>query len=327
MLAPEVQWLQELLEQEEWGKVLKVAPQLLLRGGFSVADLAEINYAISRSRAYTQDLFGAIPAGLLARKLALDNGYYDLFARATLVLGVCYIRTRQYETGRQCLREYLEHLPRYGPARQLAGHVWHNLGMASKATGKPEEALRYFERAKGLYQQSGDVHWQFIVLRTMFECCLDVTLADARSVLQEMRRFIRQSPVGEKQRPEYLWCRARYAQKTGAHRWAAALCVLGLNDANKDLPITFHLNLTLSQSLAAMGESKDALRFALAARLVAIEDKAYDREFLATEAMYNLLSAYGYNLFHELNVEYAERGLDLHPFVGAGILAEGRTVQ
>lgn len=323
-MAPEVQWLRELLKQEDWQKALKVAEQLLVRGGYSALELAEINYAVCRARAHSQELLGAIPAGLLAEKLAADQGNWDLFGRAALVVGVCYIRTRRCVEGRDHLLQYFHHFDKYSDAREIEGRVWQNLGMAYYHQGRLQEAIGLFQRARAFHGEHGDLELLYVTDRHLVMCYLDVDMDKVSQVLRELRAYRRKYPADQVLKLEYLWCRAIYALRTGAHGWAASFCLSGLMCQEKSAAGEFHLKMTLSEALAGLGSYKDALGYALSARITALQARHYDLEFLATEAMYNLMASHGGNLIHELDAEYLGVGLDISPYLDTIALPERR---
>lgn len=327
MVAAEVQWLQELLEQEEWDKVLQVSQLLLLRGGYTAVDYAWINYAICRARAFRQELHQAIPPGELARRLSLDTEQWDLLGKVLLVLGVSYTRTRAYDKSLFTLYSYFEHSNKYGPSLKLSGRIWHNIGLTLVRLGRASEAVDAFHRARKAYQlHQDDPYWFCRATQELVECCLEaqVQLGAIPALLADLRSYVTRYPTMQDSYAGYYLSRAQYAYQVKAYRWAASLCLAGLNQANKSPSTEFKLNLFLSRCLSAIGEYKDALGYALAARMVAIRVQAFDLEFIAIEMMYDLISTHGISLIQALDQDYLEQGLDMAPFVSLSVLPERR---
>ncbi len=325
MLALEVQWLKELVDQEQWDQALKVAGQLIVRGGYTGVEYAEINYAICRSKAHCQELHEAIPSGELCRRLCLDSGEWDLLGKVLLVLGVIYIRIRSYQRALATLNEYFEHAPRYLTVGKLAGRVWHNIGNALVRLGQFDEAVRALNQAREAYRLTeDDVVLYHQVTQLLVDCCLEVNLSAIPSLLSELRTNALHHSEVRDSRPRYFFARARYAYRLGAYRWAASLCLAGLLEPNKYGWTEVHLNLMLSKCLAAIGHCKDALGYALAGRMAAIQKRAFDLEFIAIEAMYDLMSKHGTALLHSLDQDYLQQGLDMMPLVGGSAISERR---
>ncbi len=322
MLALEVQWLKELLDQEQWDKVLQAAEQCLRRGGYSAAEYAEINYAICRARAFRQELLQAIPPGELARRLSRDTGQWDLLGKTLLVLGVAYWRTRSYDRALSTLYGFFEHNSHYTTAQTLAARVWHNIGHTLIRTGQAAEAAGALRRACNEYQSLNDVDGFTAAAQHLVECCVETSLPEARTVLAAMRATGTQHPSQYNGRAVYFLGRARCARQVGAFKWAAALCLAALAEERKSLYIEFHSNLVLSGCLAALGDNKNALGHALAARMIAANGKIYDLEFMAIEAMYDLMSGPDNTALQALDADYLEQGLDMTPFFGASSLPE-----
>lgn len=324
MLAAEVLWLKQLLDEGQWDKVLKVSEQLVRRGGYAAVDYAEINYAICRARAFRQETQRAIPAGELAKRLCLDTQQWDLLGKVVLVLGVSYNRMRSYDRSLATLYEYFGYMNQYETAQSLVGRVWHNIGHNLFGTGRVREAADAFRRAREGYRQTGDEHWYFYATHELVECLLSTDLSAVPALLAELRSFLHTHPTILDCRPSYYLRRARHALHVKAHWWAASLCLSGLAGPPVHAEVKFKLHLTLSEALAALGDYKDALGHALAARMEAIRCSYFNLEFLAVEAMYDLMSKQGESVIQALDEDYLQQGLDMVPFVGGTVLPERR---
>ncbi len=317
MLAPEVQWLKKLLAEEQWSKVLDVAGQILVIGRFTPVEYAEINYAVCRARAFRQELLQSIPPGELARRLCQDTQQWDLLGNVLLTLGVAYFRTRSHKAALLTFSSYFDHMDKYTTAHKLSGRVWHNIGNALVNGGQITEATAAFRRAREMYKRNQDdpAYYDQATL-VLIDCYLETDIAAVPPLLSELRRNARGESAIPGSLSKYLLARARYAYCRGAFRWAASLCSTGLAAPVKYEWAEFKLNLTLSQCMSAIGEFKDALGYALAARMTAIRSQAFDLEFTAIEAMYDLISVHGTSLVRTLGNEYHEQGMDLVPLLG-----------
>ncbi len=322
MLALEVQWLNQLLDQGDWAKSLKVAEQLLLRGEYTTKEFAVINYALCKSRAHRQELIESIPPGELAKRLCLDTKQWDLLAKVILLLGVSYGRTRSYGPALSTLYEYFKYQSNYSASHNLISHIWHNIGNVQRKCGRTDEATDAFRRARLAYKDQGDSQGYNTVTQHLLECYLESSLSEVPTLLSELRRYATSHLSEPDSQARYFLSRALYAYQMKAYHWAASLCVAGLAEPNKATYTEFNLNLTLSKCLSAMGNYKDALGYALAARLTAIRTRFFELEFIAIEAMYDLMSSQGSNLLIALDNEYLQQGLDMMPFVGSSVLHE-----
>ncbi len=322
MLAPEVQWLEKLVDQEQWDKILQVTEQIVRRGGHTTVEYAHINYAVCRARAHRQELIHAIPAGELCRRLCQDTNQWDLLGRVLLVLGVAYGRSRSYSAALSALYDYFTYQSKYRAARHLLGHVWLNIGNVLYNSGGVAEARKAFQRAREEYQSLKNPEGHHTATQLLLECYLQVELRAVPALLAEMRAYAANYPSQQNSRAGYYLARARYAYRVGAYKWAGSLCVAGLAEPNKSTLTEFDLSLLLSSCLAAAGDHKNALGYALSARLKAIHANTFDLEFVAIEAMYDLMSKHGASLLQALDREYLEQGLDMIPFVGGFSLPE-----
>ncbi len=319
--------LSQLLEDGEYEKCLKAAEQQLFRGGYTIAQLAQLNMVICRCRIGMQDPYGAVPSGLLASKLARDVGDWDTLGRSLLNLGTALVAIRQYDQALHHLYSYFEHVLHYGTARKLEGAVWKSIGVAHQRKLDSIQALEALNRARDWFMKKGIDHSAFTCTHDILNTHLQLVEAEAVDTLKPVvsllayeRTIARKYPNDSYYAATHLLDRASvYYQEGRIGR--AIICAMKSMEARKDDYLTtFHGHMVLHRCTKALGNAKQALGYALAARVAAMSAKHFELEFLASQAMADVIKKQGIQIVRELDEEYQAMGIDLSQYIAPSLL-------
>lgn len=316
-----VAYLEELLSSNEYEKVLQLAEHMLGLPIDSAEELAQINHAICQARLALGEPLGAVPAGQMAAKLARDGQLFDLLGEVLLGLGQAHLAVRQYELALAVLFEYFEYQHRYGAAYRLQGNVWLEIGRANLRQGDAKQADWAFRRGLEAARTAADEGLAHRCRQGALEAGLQMgSLEHLPWLIAESGRYVRLHPADVESRVVYWRDKARYAQAKGRHERAVDLALRALDEGRGRLELQFGCHMVLCRSAAALGHHKDALGFALAARMAAIDCRRFELEFEAAEVMFELIRSHGTGLLQELDAEYLSHGLDLTRYVSESAL-------
>lgn len=316
-----MQFLEEMIERGECTACLSAAESLLRAGGNSLSDLASINLAISRCRLRLDDYHAALAPALLARKIARDIQDYRLLGRACWVIASVYGYTHQYEQMTRACYEYFEMVPLgYSIPRDEAA-IWENLGRGKLFGEAFVEAVRCFERALEKYRLAGDSSAAFRTLWWMSQALLSSgDHARCRTVLRECLTYSHRLPRSHWGCQAVLLARSELAVAEGHMERAAILAHRALSGESKQGK--YKAYMLLHRVSLYYQEYKDAIGYALAARVTALEARRYDLEYEAAEAMLTVVGQTGADLMSELDAEYLSTGVDLTRYVPSNVLKE-----
>ena len=307
--------LARMLDNQEYQECLDKAESLLLVGELAVDEQAVVYHAICRSRISFQDYFGAAEAGRSAVEAARRAAAYDTLGRALLDLGVAQVHIRKYETAVETFSNYLLCRAQYDQALQHEGKVLFNLGVTFRRLDRYDEALHYALAARHWYVQHGDLPSADEARRSAVATLLLAGRLDqAEPLLAEGDAY----QHGEDDRPamlEHMLQRAELALYRGDHSRSIEMAFAALEAAEGNLALQSRSHIMLCQNALAMERWKDALGFALAARVAAIDGRFYDLEFEASHLMFGLLHSQGFDLLRELDREYFAIGLDICHYI------------
>lgn len=316
-----------LLEDGEFKKCLRLAEQLMLRGGWSLSEMATINLAICRCRLGMQDPYGAIAAGMLAVKLAKDTGEHDLLGRALLNLGTAYVGIRQYDQALQQFYTYLDFLPQYDEARRLEGAIWRHIGVTHQRKLESTQALEALNRARAWFAHRSIDYSTFACGHDMINTYLQLnetdpltSLESVKELLAQQKTLARRNPLEPYYRGTYLLDLAAYYHHEGRLARARVAANKALEVYKGDRVHAFHCHLVLHRCAIDKGEARQALGHALAARIQAVEGRFYELEFLASQAMADVIREQGPDMVRKLDQEYLAQGVDLGQYLSPSIL-------
>lgn len=321
-----VEYLVQLMEEGEFEKCLRLSEQLLLKGGMTLAEMAKVNLVICRCRLGLQDSYGAVNSGLLAVKLARDLKEWDILGRALLNVGTAYMGTRQYDRALEHFYGYMEHVHMYETARRFEGAIWRSIGVAHQRKLESAQAVDALNRAFQWFTKQGADHSAFSCIHDLVHTHLQVRRTKGASLdlvpplLEEERRLARKYPADPFFQGIYLYDRATYYLR--AKRYPRAMvCAMKVLDMSKgDHQLTSNAHIVLYECSRDLGDIKQALGYALAARVEAIRGKHYDLEFIAAQAMADIIRHKGTDAIRELDVEYQAMGVDLGQYLSPQLL-------
>lgn len=322
-----VESLMRLMEDGEYASCIRLAEMQLLQGGFTLSELAKVNLVVCRSRLGLQDAQGAIPPGLLAIKLARDTGEWDVLGRALLNVGTAFISIRQYSQALHHLYSYFEHLHRYSSSARFEGAVWRHIAVAHQRKLESSQAVDAFRRACSWYARQGMDHSLFNCTHDLIATYLQQAeqgakdwLEPVKELLQSQRQIARKYPTETYYQGYYMWeLAARYRQE-GRYRRAMVGALKAMEIHKDDPELAFHCHMLLHECSKVLGDGKQALGYALAARVEAVRARHYELEFLASQAMAEVIRQKGSRVVQELDDEYQQLGIDLRQYLSPSLL-------
>ncbi|MFZ5816879.1 MAG: hypothetical protein ACOY93_16555 [Bacillota bacterium] len=316
-----------LLEEGEFKKCLRLAEQLMLKGGWSLSEMATINLAICRCRLGIQDPYGAIAAGMLAVKLARDSGEYDLLGRALLNLGTAYVGIRQYDQALQQFYSYLDFLPQFNEARRLEGAIWKHIGVTYQRKLESEKALEALTRAREWFSDRGIDYSTFTCTHDLINTYLQMHETDPMTSLDPVRELLAQQREIARRNPRETYFEGTYLLDLAAFYLHEGRIARAMVAANKGMEVhrgdrihTFHCQLLLHRCAMEKGDARRALGHALAARVQAVDGRFYELEFLASQAMADVIKQQGPDVVRQLDEEYLAMGVDLGQYLSPWVL-------
>lgn len=322
-----IEYLVKLMEAGEYQKCLRHSEQQLLRGGMTIAELATLNMVICRCRIGNNDSYGAINSGLLAAKLARDIGDWDTLGRSLLNVGTAYMGTRQHDLALHQLYSYFEHLHKYVVARRFEGAVWKSIGIAHQRKQESDQAIIALERARQWFLKQEVEHSAFTCTHDLINTYLQrhrvkpkATLEPVNDLLKAEKALVAKFPKETYYRGIYLNDKANFYLRSGRlHR--AIVCAMQAMELRKgDHQLAFHSHMILYECSRLMGDAKQALGYALAARVAALQGKHYELEYIAAQAMVDIIKEQGTKVVQELDAEYRAMGIDLSQYVTPAML-------
>lgn len=320
-------YLVRLMEDGEYQKCLRLAEQQLLRGGMSLSEMAQLNMVICRCRLGLQDSYGAIPSGLLAVKLARDIGEWDILGRALLNVGTAYVGARQYDEALQHFYGYFEHLNRYTTAQRFEGAIWKSIGTAHQRKLETRQAIDAFERARRWYSRRSVDHSVFTCTHDLINTYLQASeqnpefhLDSVTNLLKDEKAIARRNAGETYYLGTYLLDQASWYLRQERIGRAMVSAMKALEVRKGDHQLAFHCHMVLHRCNLGLGDMKQALGYALAARVEALQGRHYELEFLAAQAMADVIRREGTSVLQQLDAEYQAMGVDLGQYISPAIL-------
>ncbi len=309
--------LTHLVWAGEYSRCLRQASALLAqRKEHSPAQIARIYTAICRSKLELRDPFGAVRAGEAAVAAAEEAGCPDVLGSALVDLAVALSAVRRYDDALEAFQRYLEGLPTYTAARCREGQALQHMAATQHRAGRPAEAILTYERARDWFLHYGDERSAAEVGRSLVR--IDLEQGDpeaAEPLLRAGDRHVEAHPDDRTFLADHLLDRALYHQVTGNSERAAQEAFHSLAIAEGDLLRQCRAQLLLSQIALARGRPHEALSFSLAARVSAIDGRAYDLEFEASELLFRLLREHGMGLLRQVEADFCRQGVDIYHYL------------
>lgn len=316
-----------LMEEGDFKKCLRLAEQLMLKGGWSLAEMATINLAICRCRLGIQDPYGAIAAGMLAVKLAKDTGEFDLLGRALLNLGTAYVGIRQYDQALQQFYSYLEFRPEYKEASRLEGAIWRHIGVTHQRKLESRKAVEALTRARDWFAERSIDYSSFMCNHDLINTYLQMIETDQLTSLEPVKEMLLQQKAIASRHPKETYYRGTYLLDLAACYLVEGRVARAMVAANQGMEVhrgdrvhTFHCQMVLHRAAVEKADPRRALSHALAARVQAVEGRFYELEFLASQAMADVIKQQGPEMVRQLDEEYLAMGVDLGQYLSPWVL-------
>jgi len=322
-----IEVLTQTMESGQYQEALRLAEQQLIRGGWDRSQLAQVNLVICRCRLGLQDPYAAVPSGLLATKLARDTGEWDLLGRALLNVGTAFAGIRQYDQALHHFYSYFEHSFRYTTSRRLEGAIWKHIGVTLQHKQESEKAIEALNRARAWYTANDVDLSAFTVTHDLVNTYLGMHDTDPNTNLDPVvdllafeRAIVRKFPSETFYAGTHLLDRASYYMH-GGRLGRAIVCAMQVLEVRKgDHSLAFFAHMVLHRCTKLTGNPKQALGYALAARVEALKDRRFELEYLASQAMADVIRQQGKEVVRELDEEYQAIGIDLSQYLSPSLL-------
>jgi len=322
-----VDTLTRLLEEGHYDQALRLAEQELLKSGWNRPQLARVNLVICRCRLEMGDPFGAVPSGLLAAKLARDLAEWDLLGQCLLYTGTAMTGTRQLDQALYQLYQYFEHMHLYNTSLSLEGSVWRAVGIAHQRKLESDKALNALQRARKWFLAHESDRDAFACTSDMINTYLNMHDRDASLSLAPVGELIRYEKELAARHPDDSYYRATYLLDQASVYLAqgrigrAMVRALQASETRKnDVVLVFHAYMVLHRCSRRIGLHKQALGYAVAARVKALQNKNYEMEFIASQAMADVVREQGNNVVRELERDYQAMGVNLSQYLTPDLL-------
>lgn len=304
----------ELLEQEEYPRCAALADELLVDQSLPGPMRARVAHAACRARLGLADFFAAVEMGELAAREALGSGEYDVLGQVFLDMGAALGAVREYKLARNCGEEYFRHKPYYQDALQFEGRVLFNHATYFSKLDEWEEAAHVYGLCRQWHWERGELAESDEARRRQAECLIHLgQTEEATRLLIEGEQYVSEASRYAQVEQALLWALCHMLQGDADSGASAAMKALDAAGDHEELQARAHLSLLASAEMK--GSAKDAIGFALAARVAAIDARRYDLEFEASEALFRLLRHHGAGILQELDEEYRNLGVDLCHYI------------
>lgn len=316
-----VSHLAQLLESGQYERCLKEAAVLLADGGQDAEGRARIQQAICRSQLALTDYFAAVESGRKVVDLAEEAAVPDLLGFALVDLGTALTLIHRHEEAQKILIRFLAELPTYTAARCREGIALLRLADALQGHGQHQEALERYRQARAWFTHYGDECSARKCVRAMIRFHLDRGEPErVAPLLQEGDRYVTAHPTDQEAWSDHLLDRSLFHLTIGEHTASSQEAFQALETAGDRLDQQSRAHLVLCQNALAQNTPREALSFAIAARVSAIDGRFYDLEFEAADLLFRLLRDGGVQLLSEVSVDYRQYGVDIYHYLSERVL-------
>ncbi|MGE5676373.1 MAG: hypothetical protein ACM3XM_21225 [Mycobacterium leprae] len=282
---------------------------------------ARIQAAVCRSCLELTDYFAAAEAGEAAVRLAEEAQAFDVAGLALLDLATAESRIRRYESALLHFARYFDGLSTYTAARCMEGTALQRMGDTLTRAGRHAEALERYGAARRWYERFGAEQCVLECARAMIRIHLDRgEPGEAVSLLGECSRYAAAHQGDRAFGADHLLDRAYYLFAMRRHAESVQAASGALELADDRLAQQSEAQLLLCRNALSQNKREEALSFALAARVCAIDGRLYELEFEASELLFRLLREGGIELLQALEPDFAAAGVNLFQYLPERLL-------
>jgi len=305
--------LVHLLETGQYELCLEEAQTLLAAGARESADQARTYAAICRCRLELGDWPAAAAAGDQALLLSAQEADPDLVGSVLADLGTARARLRQYPSALEACERFLHMLPGLTGTCCREGTVRRQMAEVLQRMGRTERAGEAYAAARRWFQRFGDEQSEWDCVRAMIDIGLETgDLGAVVALLEEGDR--RLANADRPFRSDQLRDWARYELAAGRPGRAAECAFLAL-EVGVGLEQQGKAQMVLCLAALQQDRPVEALAFALAARVSAMEGNLYCLEFDAAEVIFRLLRHHGTRLLDEVAADFERQGVNIYEYL------------
>lgn len=305
--------LMHLLETGHYRLCLEEALALLSAGAVHSVDQARVHAAVCRCRLELGDCRAAIAAGLQALSHSDEGSAPDLHGAVLIDMGTAWAKLRQYNTALGAWERFIGLLPRLTGLICQEGLVRLQMAETLQRLGHTDRALEAYEAGRRWFERFGDEQSVRTCARGMIGIYLECgDLSAALPLLKE--GDLHMPDAGPLFRSCQLLDWARYLLAAGCPVLAAERAFAALELA-PGLAEQGRAQMVLCQTALQQAKPVEALAFALAARISAMEGNLYGLEFDAAEVIFRLLRHHGSELLAEVAADFKSQGVDIYDYL------------
>lgn len=301
-----------------------LAEKTLQAIGHTNLEAAQSYHAIAHCHVAVRNAQDACVPGEMAWKLAVSVPDWDLAGQALLDLSTAYGQLSRFRKQIRTLRRYLVLLERMSAARRYEPIARYRLGWAAFHMMEDEAAEAFL--SDGLLaaerwedSQTADLCRQLMRALRIRAGRLD----EVPQLLEQSAAYLGTQSQDRSAAFGYWYGMAQYTRATGRLAEAIVHALKALEHADGYVENEVECHLLLCECATGLGDESDALGFALAARVCAIEGGRYDLAYGATAVIDNLLSTATPSVLEGFSRQFAQNGLDVFRYIPPQVLNRG----
>lgn len=305
--------LHEMLDRQEYHECVDLANLLLSVGHHQPDEVVQIQLALSRSYQALSDSDRSVVAAEAALAAAKASGCSRLTVETLDTLAAALTGARQFA---EAIRTWYAYLQIASDPSQR-GRALEAIAGVHRRLGNREQALEAWTQASCHHQDAGDGASAQHCRRQAFGIALQLGDMDrALPLLTKNDAYVRAHQEDGQYALAHVLDWASFLLAAGEAEKAVQVAFQVL-ELSGDLVQQAHAHLLLCQGALAQEKPLEALGFAMAAKIAALDARAYSLEFEAAEIVYRLLHQHGPSLLAALDLEFQQRGVDLYQYISA----------
>lgn len=289
-----LEYLEKLMQDEDWRAAQRYAEELLRRHDLAEADIARIYYALANARFAARDFDGAAFAGNIVLAITERLQMWDLFGQTCLNLSATYHGMGDITNAEEMVHRLLEKIDHCSErAPWLEATAWFNMGTFHFTSNRHVDAERCFQFSLEAARRRGLTRYAHGVRQAMVETYLQLGLVErVPSLLAHSAHYLRHCDTTVPQyRQSVLFhylLRIKYAMKTNKLRRARVLALRALTNAVGEPRHQFDFHMQLAQLASRAASIGEAIGHSLAAQVYAAQCNRHDLEREAVTFLHNI---------------------------------------